>query len=249
MSNLRDRVVIITGAAGYIGRAYCKAFAGEGAKIVAADLIETDAIVKELRELGAEAAAVKTDITSLASTEAMAKAAHERFGRIDAIINNAGFYTQSSRVPWTDISDSEWDLAHTVNVKGLWYCCKAVYPYMKAQKYGKIVNIGSNTVWRGVPTLLHYVSSKSALIGLTRALAREVGDDGICVNLLAPDLIPAPEYLKSNPGNNEFVVQQRILKRTQIPEDMVGLALLLASPDADFVTGQSFLINGGSYFN
>ena len=142
----------------------------------------------------------------------------------------------------------EWDRAFAVNVRGTWLCCRAVHPQMRGQGYGKIVNVSSNTPHKGVPGFLHYTSSKSAIIGLTRALAREVGGDGIAVNTVAPDLIPDEEMARTRAAEAAMVVEQRCLQRTQVPEDMVGLVVFLAGPGSDFITGQSFLVNGGALF-
>jgi NAD(P)-dependent dehydrogenase (short-subunit alcohol dehydrogenase family) len=191
-----------------------------------------------------------TDVSDRASTEEMARFTATRFGRIDILINNAGYFVTLKRGPWHEIPVEEWDKAFAINVRGVWLCCLAVWPFMKEQGYGKIVNISSNVVYRGVPNFLHYSASKSALIGLTRSLAREVGEFGIAVNAAAPEYIPSSPELESvnPPGQNEIVVQQRIFKRTQTPEDMVGTVVFLSGPGSDFITGQSILVNGGSCF-
>jgi NAD(P)-dependent dehydrogenase (short-subunit alcohol dehydrogenase family) len=246
---LDGRVAIVTGGAQGIGRAYCLGLAGEGATVMVADLQDASPVVEEISTQGGRVAAVRVDVSDGESTKEMARATVERFGRIDVLVNNAGFFMQIKRGPWDQISEDEWDKVFAVNVRGVWLCCRAVFPYMKEQGYGKIVNIASNTVWRGVPGFLHYVASKSAILGLTRALAREVGEHNIAVNTVAPEYIPHdPEYAKQYPHIDEMVIAQRCFKRTQTPEDMVGTILYLAGPGSDFVTGQSFLVNGGSSF-
>jgi 3-oxoacyl-[acyl-carrier protein] reductase len=247
--SLEGRVAIVTGGAQGIGRAYCLGLAAEGARVMVADLQDSTPVVEEIRRAGGEADSVRVDVSRLDSTRDMARATAERFGRIDVLVNNAGYFMQIKRGPWDEITEEEWDRVFAVNVKGVWLSCLAVVPYMKEQRYGKIINISSNTVWRGVPGFLHYVASKSAILGLTRALAREVGEYDIAVNTVAPEYIPHdPEYAKQYPQIDEMVIAQRCFKRTQTPEDMVGTIVYLAGPGSDFVTGQSFLVNGGSSF-
>lgn len=248
-SFLTDRTIIVTGVGGNIGRAFCLGLAREGANLVLADRVELPELARDIEALGRRAISVVVDVANPESTEAMARTAFEHFGRIDGLINNAGFFKGCTFGSFMDIPVEEWDLCYAVNVRGVWLCCKAVTPYMRKQGYGKIINISSNTAYKGVPNFLHYVSSKAAVLGLSRAMAREVGDDGICVNSLCPDLIPDAE-ISAKQGNvaNEKTIAQRCLKRTQVPDDMVGAAVFLVGPGSDFVTGQSLLVNGGAYF-
>lgn len=248
MGTLDGRVSIVTGGARGIGRAYCLGLAAEGSSVVVADMLDGQPVVDEIEAAGGKAIAVHTDVSDRASTEALARAAFEQFGRIHALVNNAAYFKQVKRGPWHEIDVDEWDRAFAVNVRGVWLCCRAVYPYMKEQRYGKIINISSNTVWKGVPMFLHYVTSKAALTGLTRSLAREVGEDNIAVNTVAPDFIPDQDMLKTRGDHSDEVVAQRCFKRMQTPEDMVGTIVFLAGPGSDFITGQSFLVNGGAYF-
>ncbi len=148
-----------------------------------------------------------------------------------------------------ELDVDEWDKAFAVNVRGPWLCARAVYPYMKAQRYGKIINVSSTTVWDGTPNFLHYVSTKAAMIGFTRSLAREVGEDNIAVNTVTPDYTPHdPAYVAKEPELDARLTARRCFKRTQVPEDMVPTVVFLASAAADFITGQNFLVNGGSVF-
>jgi NAD(P)-dependent dehydrogenase (short-subunit alcohol dehydrogenase family) len=248
MGMLDGRVSIVTGGAQGIGRAYCLGLAAEGSAVVVADVQDGSAVVGEISARGGEALAVQADVSDPTAAAAMAEAAVDRFGRIDALVNNAAYFKQAQRGPFTAIGVAEWDRAFAVNVRGTWLCCRAVHPQMRQQGYGKIVNVSSNTPYKGVPGFLHYTSSKSAIIGLTRALAREVGGDGIAVNTVAPDFIPDEEMARTRAAEAAIVVEQRCFRRTQMPQDMVGLVVFLAGPGSDFITGQSFLVNGGALF-
>jgi len=247
MGKFDGRTVIVTGGAGAIGAAYCRGFATEGAAVVVADTADSSALVAELSAGGHQALGLSVDIADKDSTEAMAEAALDKYGRIDVLVNNAAFFKAVTRGPFEDISVDEWDLTMAVNVRGPWLCSRAVLPAMKQQEYGRIVNISSNVVWKGVPGFLHYTTSKSALVGFTRAMAREVGEYGITVNNVAPDFIPDDYLREHQPGNEDAVNAQRAIKRTSVPEDMVGTVLYLTSDDASFVTGQAILVNGGAF--
>lgn len=233
-------VAIVTGGARGLGLAYVEGLKGAGYDVVVADLIESAA--GDLH--------VDVDVSDRESADAMAAAVLERFGRIDVLINNAGYFTQIVKKPFEELTDEEWDLAFSVNVRGTWLCCRAVAPVMKAQRSGKIVNTSSMTVPSGIPGFLHYVASKSAIVGLTRALARELGEWGICVNTISPDYVPHDaEYAGRQPEMSALIANQRAFKRDQVPEDLVGTILFLAGHGSDFVTGQDLWVNGGRLFN
>ncbi len=238
---------IVTGGARGLGRVYCLALAAEGFDIVVADLLDTGEAVDEIESAGGRAVGCRTDISSAADTEALAATAAGEFGSIDVLINNAAYYSQIVRGPFHEISQDEWDLTFEVNVRGTWLACCAVHPYMKAQGSGKIINISSTTCFKGTVGFPHYVASKSAIIGLTRCLAQELGPDGITVNTVSPDLIPNPSLRPSDEVSDQFVVAGRPLKRTQQPEDMVGTILYLVGSASDFVTGQNIVVNGGAF--
>jgi NAD(P)-dependent dehydrogenase (short-subunit alcohol dehydrogenase family) len=249
MGQLDEKVAIITGGARGIGRAYALGFAREGAAVAVADAGDASGVVTEIEAAGGRALAVPVDVTDEASTAGMAEAVLERFGTIDILVNNAGHFRYARRGPFTDIPVEEWDLAFDVNVRGTWLCAKAVFPTMRDKGSGKIVNISSMTAWKGNRNFLHYVASKAAIVGLTRALALEVGEHNINVNTLVPEYIPHDlEYAVDLPGIDEKIVAQRVFKRTQVPEDMVGAAIFLSSAASDFITGQSLLVNGGTQF-
>ncbi len=245
--DLKGKTVIITGACGGIGSTYARAFADHDANVVAVDIAGSDEFASALRAEGAAAIGVDADVSSVEATESMAEAASREFGTVDVLVNNAAFFKSVTRSPFEDIDPDEWDTCMAVNVRGPWLCARAVAPAMKAQGSGAIVNISSNTVWKGVPHFLHYVTSKSASLGFTRSLAKELGEYGITVNTVAPDFIPDEHLLDHQPGHDDAVVAQRVLKRTSVPADMVGIVLFLASPGAEFITGQSFLVNGGAH--
>jgi len=243
---MKDKVAIVTGGGIGLGRAYCKALADEGARVVVADIADdaAQAVAKEVNGL-----AVHVDVTSAEQTAAMAARAVQAYGAIDVLVNNAGMYSSIAKRPFTQIPLEEWDRCMAVNVKGVFLCCRAVYPQMKQQGRGKIINISSGTVLGGTPRFLHYVSSKAALIGLTRALAREVGDDGINVNAITPGLTIADENQRRM-LSEEYLAprrQARAFKRDQYPEDLVGAVVFLASSASDFITGQTLNVDGGAW--
>jgi len=248
MGRLEGKVAIVTGGSQGIGAAYCKKLAEEGAKIVVADLVDGSNVVGVIEQAGGEAVTVETDVASEESNNDMVAAAVDAFGRVDILVANAGLYTHLERKPSTEETIDEWDQVYNVNIKGVWLGAKAAIPEMKKNGYGKIVNIASGTVFKGTPMLLHYVSSKGAMVAFTRALAREVGDDGICVNALAPGLTMSEKVLGEQQWTaiKDANAQTRSIKRDELPEDLVGAMLFLCSSDSDFMTGQTLVVDGGS---
>jgi 3-oxoacyl-[acyl-carrier protein] reductase len=247
---LKDKVAIVTGGGVGIGRAYCLGLAKEGAKVVVADIQEAEAkkVAGEIERDGGEAFAVAVDVTSIDKTRAMAEAVLRKYGRIDVLVNNAALYSAIKKKPFSEISEEEWDRVMAVNVKGLFLCVQAVYPAMKSQKKGKIINISSGTALGGTPFFLHYVTSKAGVIGFTRALARELGADNISVNAITPGLtisgpqqegVLTPEQLLDRRKKRSF-------QRDQKPDDLVGTVVFLASDDSDFITGQTINVDGGA---
>jgi len=246
---LRDRVAIVTGGAQGIGRSYAQRLAEEGAKVVVADIQDGVAVQEEIEERGGEAVALRTDVSDEESTEEMARKTIDRFGRIDILVNNAAIFATLKTKPFYDISAREWDDVMKVNLKGIFLCCKAVYPQMKKQGKGKIINVASGVFFKGLPLFLHYVTSKGGVIGLTRALAREVGDDGICVNAIAPGYTVTDVMADGSIHDEAFinaVVGGRCFKRHERPEDLLGTLVFLASDDSDFITGQTIVVDGGA---
>ena len=251
MDRLKDQVLIVTGGAHGIGLAYCEGLAAEGARVVVADIDGqgADAVAASLGEAGHDALAVTTDVSQPESTDTMAQLTMERFGRIDGLINNAAIYQRPAvtRGPFEEIPVEEWDRLMGVNLRGVFLCCRAVVPHMKAQGSGKIVNISSGTVFNGSTQMLHYVTSKAGVIGLTRSLARELGDYNINVNAIAPGLtVSMDDDDEDKLLRFETRMQARSLKRLEGPQDLVGAVLFLCSTDSDFMTGQTMVVDGGA---
>ena len=243
---LKSKVAIVTGGGVGIGKAYAHGLAKEGAKVVVADIQDNEAkkVADEILADGGEAKAVHVDVTSVKGTQAMAQEAITAYGRIDILVNNAGLYSVIQKKSFMEIDGNEWDRVMAVNVKGLWHCVKAVYPAMKRQGKGKIINVSSGTVFGTSPNFLHYVSSKSAVIGFTRALAREVGGDNICVNTIMPGLTISTQGVMTAERLADRR-KRRAFQREQYPADLVGTVIFLASDDSDFMTGQSINVDGG----
>ena len=242
-------VVVVTGGAGGLGRVYSLALAEAGYLVVVADLAEPAEVVAEIESAGGTAFGVEVDVTNRVSTEHMAQATLDRFGQINVLVNNAAYYTAIVKKPFDEIGDEEWARCFDVNVRGTWLCSCAVAATMREQRSGKIVNVSSMTVPTAPPGFAHYISSKAAIVGLTRALARELGPHGICVNTLTPDYIAFDrDYDNRQPGMAPALASQRAFRREQEPEDMVGTVLYLVSSGSDFVTGQNIWVNGGRAF-
>lgn len=247
---LKEKVAIITGGGIGIGKAYCLGFAREGAKVVSAD-IDFDAaqsVAREIEEKGGEAMAIRTDVSDEDGTKTMAKKAADRFGRIDILINNASLFTAlGPGKPWYELDTGEWDRVMAINVKGSWLCGKAVFPYMKAQKKGKIINTASGVAFKGSLPRMHYGVSKTAILGFTRTLAKAVGEYNINVNSIAPGGTLSEGVIKRDQSlsSQERLKSQRCIKRSMYPEDLVGAAVFLASDESDMMSGQTVVVDGG----
>lgn len=247
---LKDKVAIITGGNQGIGKEYALRFSKEGAKVVIAarNLEKSEKVANELIDMGGEAMAIKVDVSKSDDTVMMAEKTVERFNNIDILLNNAAIYSGLTMKPWDRITEEEWDRVFSVNVKGQWLSVKAVAPQMKRQGKGKIINTSSSTVLLGIPLLLAYASSKSAIIGMTRCLSAELGVFGINVNTICPGLTmteASTEMLGQPPGLAEFAAEMCALGRNQQPKDLVGTAVFLASDDSDYVAGQLINVDGG----
>ncbi|HEY7540262.1 MAG TPA: 3-oxoacyl-ACP reductase family protein [Methylomirabilota bacterium] len=243
---LKDKVVIVTGGSKGIGRAYCLGVAAEGARVVVADVADPKSAVEEVEARGAQALGVACDVAREEDTVRLATETLARFGRIDVLVNNAALYGTLKRRPFMEIPIDEWDRVMAVNLRGLFLCSRAVFPAMKAQGAGVIVNIASGTFFKGVPHYIHYTTSKGGVVGFTRSLARELGDFGIRVNALAPGFTLSGENEKNMPDEGKAAnVRMRMLKRAEVPEDLVGTLIFLASDDSRFITGQTIVVDGG----
>ena len=233
-------VVIVTGASSGLGAVYCRALSGAGYTVVGADVAPVDGV-----DL-----AVTVDVADREGTERLAGQVLERFGRIDGLVNNAAVYSSIVKKPFEEITDAEWDDVMGVNVKGAWLCARAVAPAMRGEKSGEDRQRLVDDRPDRSPGFAHYVASKAAIVGLTRALARELGPDGICVNTLTPDYIAFDrDYDNRQPEMAHTLAAQRIFAREQTPEDMVGALLFLVGRGSDFVTGQDVWVNGGRAFH
>ena len=249
MGRLDGRVAIVTGSAQGIGAAFARGMAREGAKLVIADLDTGAKVVDEIRAAGGEAIDVPTDVSTKAGCDNMVARAVEAFGYVDVLVNNAAIFTSVERKNFDDIPVEEWDAVIGTNVRGVWLACSAAVKEMRKRKYGKIVSISSGRVFKGTPFFLHYDASKAAVIGMTRSLAREVGGDNICVNAIAPGSTMSENVRRRTNwkgGNADATVQTRAIKRHEEPDDLVGACIFLASPESDFVTGQTLVVDGGS---
>lgn len=247
MARLEGRVALVTGAGKGLGRAFCKRLAQEGADIVAvtrADMKGLEQTAKEVKDLGREVLVVQADVSSEADTKSMAEQAVEAFGRLDILVNNAAIYFGVTRAHFTDIQVDQWDRVMSTNVKGPWLCTRAVFPQMKAQGKGKIINLASEVFFTGSHGFAHYVASKGGVVGLTRALAVELGPHGICINAVAPGFTDT-EASRTIADVNKYDTTRTPLKRLQQPEDLVGIVAFLASDESDFITGQTILVDGG----
>jgi 3-oxoacyl-[acyl-carrier protein] reductase len=249
---LKDRVAIVTGSGQGIGRAYAHRLIGEGAKVVLAELNETKgkAVAEELLARGGQGFFVPTDVADEASCAEMAAAAVRQFGRIDVLVNNAAVFATIKMKPFWELSVTEWDQLMAVNVRGVWLATKAVIPQMRAQGSGRIVNISSGVVFMGRPHYLHYVASKGAVMSMTRAMARELGDFGITVNCITPGATYTEVPRETvTPEQKEAITRMLCLKRPEEPKDLEGTVVFLASDDAAFITGQTINVDGGLNFH
>ena len=251
--DLVGRVVVITGGGQGIGRAYALAFAASGAIPVVADINLRAAAdtVRDIEAAGGRALAVETDVTSAPSVDAMVAKTLAEFGRLDVLINNAGLYaknvppaTDEIKRPFDQIPLDEWDRFLRINVTSAFLCSRAAVATMRKAQWGRIINTSSTTVMMGLQGYLHYVTSKAAIIGMTRALARELGKDGITVNTIMPGLtqteVPNPAAVPDK------VIPMQCIPRKEVPEDLVPAVLFLASEGSRFMTGQTVNVDGGS---
>jgi NAD(P)-dependent dehydrogenase (short-subunit alcohol dehydrogenase family) len=243
---LEGKRIIVTGAAIGLGRAFALAFAKAGARVLAVDVNEDGA--KETAALADNIVAARCDITSSQSCKALADLAMEKWGGLDVLVNNAALYGTLQRKPFAEIEEDVWDKVMAVNVKGVWQTSRHLAPLMKSSGGGSIINIASATVFSGSPQWMHYVASKGAVIAMSRTMAKELGDDKIRVNVLAPGFTMTEASLGHMDNARTYGVDRGALKRPAEVEDIVGGALFLASPLSSYMTGQTMIIDGGRQF-
>jgi 3-oxoacyl-[acyl-carrier protein] reductase len=244
------RVAVVTGAAKGLGRAYVRALADAGHAVVAADVASVAETLEPIEASDGTLLGAAVDVGDEASTLALAETTLARYGRVDVLVNNAAIFTSIVKRPFDELTVEEWDELFRVNVRGTWLCTRAFAPAMKEQRSGKIVNVSSMTVPSGIPLFAHYVASKGAIVALTRALARELGPWGICVNAISPDYVPHDAaYAARQPEMAGALAAQRCFQRDMTADDLIGTLLYLAGPGSDFVTGQDLWVNGGRLFH
>ena len=248
MGSLDGKVAVVTGAAQGIGRAIAEGLAAEGARIVVADLAGAEEAAASLPQ----GVGLTVDVANEADVQRLADETLARCGSIDILVNNAGLYASLAMRPFTDIPLDEWRQVMDVNVASMFLTCRACIPLMRERGGGRIVNISSGTPFRGVPFLLHYVTSKGAIVAFTRALAKELGKDNVLVNCVAPGFTMSAgvqEHPEVVEALQKVSVSARTIQRDQVPEDVVGAVVYLCGPGADFVTGQTIVIDGGQTFH
>jgi 3-oxoacyl-[acyl-carrier protein] reductase len=252
---LEGKVAIVTGGGGSnsIGRAICLRYAREGARVAVLDINADGAsrVAGEVTAAGGTAIAVACDITDLDQCKAAAKQVAETWnGHIDILVNNAAWFGgMGSWRPFDEWDAGEWDKMQEVNLRGTWFMTQAVFPYMKAQHYGKVISLSSSTFFQGVPGFIHYATSKGGVLGFTRSLGKELGQYGIRVNAIAPGFTVSDAQLELTKDSQEWYVKNRDMQalgeRNEVPDDLAGPAFFLASPDSDFMTCQTLLVDGG----
>ena len=241
---LKDKVVIVTGGAQGLGKAFCGALVKEGAKIVVVDIMDSKGTIEEIEASGGVAKSLRTDVSSLEDTQKMAEETVKAFGRIDVLVNCAAIVAALKRKPFFEIDPGEWDRVMAVNIRGPWLCTTAVFPYMKSQGKGKIINFTSETFFTGSPGFLHYVTSKGGIVGMTRSLAAELGPHNININAIAPGFTDS-EGARAVGDVTKYDVSRTPMGRLEQPQDLFGALIFLASDDSDFITGQTILVDGG----
>jgi 3-oxoacyl-[acyl-carrier protein] reductase len=246
MAGLEDRVAIVTGGGGGLGEGICGSLAAAGAAVAAVDVAREDAerVAEQVSSNGTRCIALEADVSDRHSTEAMVEKVVGELGGVDILVNNAAIYPLR---PWMEIEEEEWDRVLAVNLKGYFLCARAVFPHMRDRGHGRIINVASITFFIGWAGFLDYVSSKGAVVGFTRTLAREVGPEGVTVNAISPGAFPtaAERVHPDQEALNRRILEAQCLKRRGTPEDVGNLVTFLASDAASFITGQTIMIDGG----
>jgi NAD(P)-dependent dehydrogenase (short-subunit alcohol dehydrogenase family) len=249
---LINKVAIVTGGAMGIGRAIAERLANDGAAVVIVDLHGAELAAEEMLTLGARVASFTADISKADDMQQMAAYVCKTFGGIDILVNNAGIYSSLVPGPFEEQTTAQWEQVMSVNVIGTFQACKAVTPAMRQRGGGRIINLSSGTPFKGVPFLLHYVASKGAVNAMTKALAKELGADGILVNGIAPGFTLS-DGVKANPVQvqklQEISLRARVIQRDQLPNDVIGAVSFFACSESSFITGQTLVVDGGAYFH
>lgn len=242
---LEQKTIIVTGGSTGIGQAFALGCAAQGANLVVADMNSADETVAAIQQAGGKAIGVKVDVSNQECLNAMADAALQTFGRIDGLINNAAYFREVKLTPFEEIDPVIWERIFQVNVRGVWQCCKAVMPAMRAQNAGSIVNISSVVAVAGQPGYLHYVATKGAVLSMTKGLAKECGSAGVRVNVIAPGFV-ITDATKNRPLEwQQSFLKARAISREQRPHDLVGTGMYLLSDLSSFVSGQTVVVDGG----
>ncbi len=244
MGRLKDKVAIVTGGAKGLGAEFTHALSQEGARVIIADIADGTDLARDVN-----GKYIKTDISNPDQCRKLAELTSEPGTAPDILVNNAAVYASLEMQRYDEIEPDLWDKVMATNVRGTFNMIRAIGPMMEERGSGKIINITSGTVYKGLPNMLHYIASKGAITAMTRALSRELGPSGICVNSLAPGLTMSSSILENEDhlaGTREKVIASRAIQRDGLPQDLIGALIFLASGDSDFVTGQTLVVDGGS---
>jgi 3-oxoacyl-[acyl-carrier protein] reductase len=248
MRGLKDRVAVVSGAATGIGRAAAKRLAAEGAKIEILDIKDASETVGEILAAGGEANAHICDVTNEGQIARAVSEIEKRHGRVDILVNNAGLL--SGRTPWHQLTYEEMNRFVQVNYLGYFNVSKAVYPLLKKSQHGRVINVASRTYFLANPGQMAYVAAKGAVMGMTRVMAKELGEEGITVNAVAPGMVATPgTQAHSNEEAFNRVMMNQAIKKRVTPEHFAGLIAFIASDDAEMITGQMILCDGGGYLH